>query len=88
MASYSVRIKKSPLMELESIAIKADRQRIAQRISSLADNPRPPGCQKLSGRERYRIRQGNYRILYTIGDAELVVFIIRVGHRKEVYRKN
>lgn len=76
------------MKELESVAIKADRQRIAQRISSLADNPRPPGCQKLSGRERYRIRQGNYRILYTIEDSQLVVFIIRVGHRKEVYRKN
>jgi len=76
------------LKELESVAIKADRQRIAQRISSLADNPRPPGCQKLSGRERYRIRQGNYRILYTIEDSQLVVFIIRVVHRKEVYRKN
>ena len=88
MASYSVRIKRSALKELESVAIKADRQRIAQRISSLADNPRPPGCQKLSGRERYRIRQGNYRILYTIEDSQLVVFIIRVVHRKEVYRKN
>jgi mRNA interferase RelE/StbE len=86
VASYSIRIKKSALKELESVATKADRRRIVLRISSLADNPRPPGCQKLSGRERYRVRQGKYRILYTIEDAELVVYIIRIGHRKDVYR--
>ena len=86
MASYSIRIKKSALKELESVATKTNRQRIVQRISSLANNPRPPGCQKLSGRERYRIRQGIYRILYTIEDAELLVLVIRIGHRKEVYR--
>ena len=86
MASYSIRIKKSALKELESVATKANRQRIVQRIASLANNPRPPGCQKLSGRERYRIRQGIYRILYAIEDAELLVFVIRIGHRKEVYR--
>jgi mRNA interferase RelE/StbE len=86
VASFSIRIKKSALKELESVATKADRRHIVQRISSLADNPRPPGCQKLSGREHYRIRQGTYRILCTIEDAELVVFVIRVGHRKEDYR--
>ena len=73
MASYRIRIKRSAAKELESIGTRADRRRIVQRIQSLADDPRPPGCQKLSGRDRYRLRQGRYRILYSIQDEILVV---------------
>ena len=86
MAKYSLRIKKSARKELESITTKADRRRIVRRIESLADNPRPPGALKLSGLERYRIRQGRYRILYTIEDTVLIVQVIKIGDRKDVYR--
>jgi len=86
VAKYSVRIKKSARKELESIATKADRRRVIKRIESLADNPRPSDALKLSGRERYRIRQGRYRILYTIEDRVLVVHVIKIGDRKDVYR--
>ena len=86
MASYRLRIKKSAIKDLEAITTKADRRRIVKRIESLADNPRPKGVQKLSGKERYRIRQGRYRILYSIRDRELIVYIVRVGDRKSVYR--
>jgi len=86
VARYSLRIKKSARKELESIATKADRRRIIKRIESLADDPRPPGALKLSGLERYRIRQGRYRILYTIEDSVLVVHVIKIGDRKHVYR--
>ncbi len=57
-----------------------------QRIAALADDPRPPGCEKLSGLERYRVRQGAYRIIYEIEDDRLVVLVVRVGNRREVYR--
>ena len=86
MARYSLRIKKSARKELESIPTKADRRRIIQRIESLAENPRPPDALKLSGLERYRIRQGRYRILYTIEDSALVIHVIKIGDRKHVYR--
>jgi len=86
VARYSLRIKKSARKELESIATKADRRRVIKRIQALADDPRPPGALKLSGLERFRIRQGRYRILYTIEDAVLVVHVIKVGDRKNVYR--
>ena len=61
-------------------------QRIMEKIATLADNPRPAGSEKLSGQERYRIRQGNYRILYSIQDGELTIWVVKVGHRREVYR--
>ena len=86
MASYSLRIKKSASKELESITSKADRRRIIRRIESLADDPRPPGTMKLSGLERYRVRQGRFRILYTIEDTALIVYVIKIGDRKDVYR--
>jgi mRNA interferase RelE/StbE len=87
VASYSLRIKRTAARDIEAIAAKADRQRIVRRISALADDPRPPGCEKLAGHEdRYRIRQGNYRILYTIEDAELLIWVVKVGHRRDVYR--
>ena len=62
--------------------------RILARIESLRDDPHPPGAQKLSGQERYRVRQGDYRILYTVADAELIVEVVRVGHRRDVYRES
>lgn len=86
MASYSLRIKKSAIKELEAIPTKADRRRIVRRIESLANDPRPAGAQKLSGHDRYRIRQGRYRILYSISDRELIVHVIRIADRKDVYR--
>lgn len=88
MAGYSVRIKRSALKELEAIGTKADRRRIVQRIRGLAQDPRPPGAQKLSGRERYRLRQGRYRILYAIHDDVLTVYVVRIAHRREAYRGN
>lgn len=86
MESYSVRIKRSALKELETVGTKADRRRIVERIRALAQDSRPIGAQKLSGRERYRLRQGRYRILYTIHDNVLTVHIVRIAHRREAYR--
>ena len=86
MARYKLRIKKSAAKELEAISRKADRRRIVARIEALADDPRPAGCTKLSGSERYRIRQGSYRIVYAVEDDQLVVYVVKVGDRKRVYR--
>ncbi len=86
MARFEVLIKPSAVKELEAISPKKERQRIVQRIRGLAEDPRPQGCQKLSGRDRYRIRQGAYRIIYSIEDRRLIVFVVKVGHRKDVYR--
>lgn len=86
MARYSLRIKKTARKELESITAQVDRQRVIARIKSLADDPRPPGAVKLSGREWYRVRQGRYRILYSIEDTVLIVYVIKIGDRKDVYR--
>ncbi len=85
MEKYKIEIKESAVKELNSIP-KKDLKKIVQKIRSLSDNPRPNGCVKLSGRERYRIRQGDYRILYSIENEILVVYVIKIGHRKEVYR--
>ena len=87
MAKYRVGIKPSAVKEIEAIPRKKERQQIIKRIGLLADNPRPAGCTKLSGYDRYRIRQGSYRIVYGIEDDELVVYVVRVGHRKDIYRK-
>ena len=88
MARYSLRIKKSAVKELEQITGKKDRQRLVRRIKALADEPRPPGVEKLSGtRDRYRIRQGTFRVLYEIEDDQLIVFVVKVGDRKDVYRR-
>ena len=87
MASYRVLIKASAAKEIEAVDQKKDRQRIVAAIRSLADDPRSPGCEKLAGEDdRYRIRVGRYRIIYSIGDDELLVFVVRIGHRKDVYR--
>ena len=87
MGKYRVLIKPSAAKEIEAVDQKKDRQRIVAGIWSLADDPRPVGCEKLAGEsDRYRIRVGRYRVVYSIGDKELVVFVVRVGDRKEVYR--
>lgn len=65
---------------------RADNRRIVARIEALAENPRPHGYEKLAGSDAYRIRQGDYRIVYTIDDGTIVVEIIRVGQRRDVYR--
>jgi mRNA interferase RelE/StbE len=86
VARYSVQIKPSAVRELEAIPQKKIRQRIVQRIQSLGDDPRPPGCEKLTGQERYRVRQGQYRIVYAIEDDAVVVYVVRIGHRSSVHR--
>jgi len=85
MAVYSIFFKDSVRKDLDLIP-KNDLQRIIERIGSLAENPRPIGCEKLSGQEKYRLRQGNYRIVYSIQDTQLTVWVVKVGHRREVYR--
>ncbi len=80
-------MKASAAKEIEAVGQKKDRQRIVRQIQSLADNPRPAGCEKLSGQsDRYRVREGNYRIVYSVDDRTLVVNVAKVGHRKDVYR--
>lgn len=86
MARYEILIKASAAKELERISSRQDRRRVIERIRSLAFEPRPPGCQKISDRDRYRVRQGVYRIVYSIEDERLVVQVVKVGHRKDVYR--
>ena len=86
MGRYKLVIKASAVKELRAIPNKRDRQRIVRRIQGLENDPRPPGSQKLSGRERFRIRQGQYRIVYGIESDELVVYVVKIGHRKDVYQ--
>jgi len=86
MARYSIVFKASVKKDLRSIP-KKDVQRILARIESLANDPRPAGAEMLTGDDKYRIRQGDYRILYRIEDDRLVIFVVKVGHRREVYRK-
>jgi mRNA interferase RelE/StbE len=85
MAAYSIFFKESVRKDIAAIPSK-DLRRIMERIGALADDPRPPGSEKLSAQERYRIRQGNYRIVYSIQDYELTIWVVRIGHRREVYR--
>jgi len=86
MARYELRFKPSVAKDLRGIP-KPDVQRILARIEALRDDPRPPGSERLSAQERYRVRQGSYRILYTVADAELIIEIVKVGHRRDVYRE-
>lgn len=72
MGSYKIELKRSAAKEIEGIAQKKQRQQIMSRIAKLADDPRPPGCQKLSGENSYRVRQGEYRIIYVIEDERLI----------------
>jgi mRNA interferase RelE/StbE len=85
MASYELAFKKSVAKDLRELP-KTDVKRILQRIRSLADDPRPPGCEKLSGQQRYRWRQGLYRIVYEIDEGVLIVLVVKIGHRRDVYR--
>lgn len=85
MASYKLVFKKSVAKDLRSIP-NSDVKRILSRIQALADNPRADDCVKLSGQERYRVRQGDYRIIYEIHDGKLVVLVIAVGHRSSIYQ--
>ena len=86
MASYKLLIKSSAAEELEGLPRK-DRSRIVEKIAALAEHPRPPGSEKLSGEEKYRLRQGDYRVLYSIQDASGTVTVVKIGHRREVYRR-
>ena len=86
MEKYKVSIKRSAVKEIEAIPQKKERQRIIRRIGQLAEDPRPPGSKKLSGNDKYRVRKGCYRIVYGIEDNELIVVVVKVGHRKDVYR--
>ena len=85
MASYKIVFKQSVAKDLRPIPNK-DVQRILKRIEQLEYDPRPPGSEKLTKAERYRIRQGNYRILYTVDDDLVTVTIVKIGHRRNVYR--
>jgi mRNA interferase RelE/StbE len=84
MAAYKIFFKNSVWKDFKQIPDK-DLTKILACIESLGDNPRQPGCKKLSGQEKYRLRYGNYRILYSIQDDELTIWIVKVGHRKSVY---
>ena len=86
MASYrGFFIKPSAAKEIEALPNK-DRRRVVNRIRRLGVEPRPPRTEKLSGAGKYRLRQGDYRILYLIDDADRAVIVVKVGHRREVYR--
>ena len=85
MASYRVEFKRSVAKDLRSIP-RNDVRRILKRIDALADDPRPHGAEKLTSSEFYRIRQGAYRIVYEIRDDILLVVVIKVAHRSDVYR--
>ena len=85
MESYKIVIKRSAAKEIEKIP-KSHRKRIVYRIQDLSTQPRPPGVKKLSGEEKYRIRQGEYRILYKIDDSIITITVVKVGNRKDVYR--
>jgi len=87
VAGYRFLIKLSAAKEIDAIGAKKDRQRVVARILALANEPRPVGCEKLAGAEgRFRVRQGQYRIVYAISDASCTVEVVKVGHRCEVYR--
>jgi mRNA interferase RelE/StbE len=85
MASYEVFFKESVRKDLRKVP-PADVLYILEKTKTLAENPRPPGCEKMSATDRYRIRYGRYRVVYSIQDRELTVWVVKVGHRKHVYR--
>ena len=84
MARYDLLIKPSAVREIEKLPRK-DRTKVLRRITSLRDESRPHGCEKLSQEEKYRVRQGSYRIIYSIDDTEKTILVVKVGHRKDVY---
>ena len=85
VGSYRLLLKQSATRELESLP-RRDLARIVGRMQALSGDPRPSGCEKLSGQERYRVRQGAYRILYEVDDRNRVVTVVKLGHRRDVYR--
>ena len=85
MGKYRIEIKRSAVKELEQLPAK-DLKKILSRIRDLADEPRPPDSKKLSSEEKYRIRYRMYRILYSIGDDVLMIYVVKIGHRRETYR--
>jgi mRNA interferase RelE/StbE len=87
MARYEIRFRESVAKDLRYLP-NSDVKRILSRIDILKDNPRPRGSEKLSAQERYRLRQGIYRIIYEIREEELVVIVVKVGHRRDAYRQN
>ena len=86
MESYELFIKPSAAKELEGISRKSDRTRLVDKIYTLKDDLRPPGYEKLTGQDRFRLRQGQFRILYLVDDDERVVTVVKIGHRRDVYR--
>jgi mRNA interferase RelE/StbE len=87
VAKYKLLLKTSAAKEVQAIGSQADRRRMVERIDSLGKDPRPHGSEKLAGyNDRYRVRQGNFRIVYLVDDGRLEVTIFKVGHRKDVYR--
>jgi mRNA interferase RelE/StbE len=87
MGKYSLAFKKSVAKDLRALPTK-DVHRILKCFEQLAENPRPPGCEKLSGKERYRLRQGIYRIVYEMQDDMLKVVVVKICHRRDVFRIN
>ena len=85
MAEYEIYFRESIEKDFRTIP-KKDLKKIIRRIEELSEDPRPPGHEILTGQERYRVRQGLYRIIYSVHDKELTVWIVKVGHRKDVYR--
>ena len=85
MASYSLFLTPSAVKELEALPL-AQRRRVVMRIRGLGTEPRPHGSERLSGEEKHRVRQGTYRVLYTIDDAKHEVAVVRIAHHRDVYR--
>ena len=87
MAEYSLTIKSSAAKELKAVSDAVTLARLIERINSLASLPRPTGSEKLAGRTNlYRIRQDSYRVVYSVDDQTRVVDVLKVGHRRDVYR--
>jgi len=86
MGKYKIVFRKSVVRDMRGIPSR-DLRRILKTIDSLSEDPRPAGAERLSAQERYRVRQGNYRIIYEINDSEVIVIVVKVGHRKDVYRR-
>jgi mRNA interferase RelE/StbE len=87
MKKYTIEFDRRAVKELQSISAR-DQSKIREKINHLAENPRPHGAEKLSGEDNlYRIRQGDYRVVYSIFDQTLKILVVRIGDRKEVYKK-
>jgi len=85
VAKYELVVRPSVSKDTKDIP-SSDLIKILQKMRALCDDPRPPGSIKLSGMEYYRVRQGDYRIIYEIEDNRLIVVVVKVGHRRAIYR--